>query len=514
MQKAIIYCRVSSERQVKEGHGLKSQEQRCRERARQKQYKVVKVFYDDGVSGSLFERPAMINLIKFLDANLLEKYVIIFDDLSRFARDVKVHIQLKAELVSRGAMLECLNFNFDDSDESEYAELVLAAGNQYQRKANRRQVLQKMKARLEDGFWPFCPPKGLVNKYSSIHGKVLTRKEPYATIYKNAIENYCQGIINSFEQGVEYVNKELYKEGVNDRISKSSFQRILTNPLYAGYIEYKPWGVSFKKGKHEGFITFETFKLARVKLDSKSKATQRKDYNIDFPIRGFVECSYCRRPLTASWHKGRNKYYAHYFCKQKNCIMVNKTVRKEVIESEFKRILCDMTPNKDVMNLVSVILKDIWSNKEKVENENKLILGRKIEHVDGKKQQYMDRISKTSDERLINEYEQQIRELLNKKEGLENELPNRTYSNENFGIACDTVLKYIENPVRMWQSENYQDKRLLLEMYFKEKLTYDLKEEFGITTLEPLVSLLIAKEPSKNQLVEMVGVEPTSKKTL
>lgn len=38
MQKSIIYCRVSSERQKTEGHGLDSQEHRCQELADRKGY--------------------------------------------------------------------------------------------------------------------------------------------------------------------------------------------------------------------------------------------------------------------------------------------------------------------------------------------------------------------------------------------------------------------------------------------------------------------------------------------
>src|SRR3989344_2647180 len=166
--KALIYCRVSSQRQVDEGNGLGSQEQRCRMYAKNKNYDAVAVFPDEAVSGALFQRPSMQKLIKYLDDHQDEEFVIIFDDLARFVRDVKIHIQLKAELVSRGAKLECLNFNFEDSEESEFAELILAASNQYQRKSNRRQVIQKMKARIEKGYWPFMPPLGLVNKKDAV----------------------------------------------------------------------------------------------------------------------------------------------------------------------------------------------------------------------------------------------------------------------------------------------------------------------------------------------------------
>ncbi|MFB2553038.1 recombinase family protein [Ensifer soli] len=49
-QKAVLYCRVSSAKQRIDGHGLASQERRCRDYAAMKGYEVVEVFRDD-VSG-------------------------------------------------------------------------------------------------------------------------------------------------------------------------------------------------------------------------------------------------------------------------------------------------------------------------------------------------------------------------------------------------------------------------------------------------------------------------------
>ena len=44
----------------------------------------------------------------------------------------------------------------------------------------------------------------------------------------------------------------------------------------------------------------------------------------DFPLRGFVRCETCGRPLTGSWSKGRNGHYAYYHC-QRQCRAVNVT---------------------------------------------------------------------------------------------------------------------------------------------------------------------------------------------
>ena len=85
---AVIYCRVSSKSQEEEGHGLESQETRCREHARLKGYTVEAVFPDTITGGGDFmKRPGMVALLSYLDAQPDQNYVVIFDDLKRFARD-------------------------------------------------------------------------------------------------------------------------------------------------------------------------------------------------------------------------------------------------------------------------------------------------------------------------------------------------------------------------------------------------------------------------------------------
>ncbi len=113
---------------------------------------MVKVYRDEGISGSLFDRPAMKELIAYLDENPTERFVIIFNDLARFARNLSVHLKLKTELISRGVRLECPNFNFEDTPEGEFIENVLASKAQLDRQQNRRQVIQKMKARLDGHY--------------------------------------------------------------------------------------------------------------------------------------------------------------------------------------------------------------------------------------------------------------------------------------------------------------------------------------------------------------------------
>jgi len=119
-KKALIYCRVSTTKQTIEGSGLQSQESRCRRYAEEKGYAVAAVFPDDVSAG-------MVSLLAFLDAQPEENFVVIFDDLKRFARDTVFHIQLRQALEERGAAVECLNFKFEDTPEGQFIETIMAA---------------------------------------------------------------------------------------------------------------------------------------------------------------------------------------------------------------------------------------------------------------------------------------------------------------------------------------------------------------------------------------------------
>ncbi len=515
MQKAIIYLRVSSERQVNEGNGLDSQKIRCEQYAKLKGYEVARCFKDEAVSGANSERLGFNALLEYIDNHASGEFVVLVDDISRFARDMQVHIKLRQNLKDRKVTLESPNFKFEDNPEGTFIEHVIAAKSQLDREQNRRQVIQKQKARFEMGYWPLCYPAGLINIRHHIHGKILVPHEPRASIFKEAIERYRDGLLNTLLQVRDFINSEYKEQELRPFISINGAHRILTNPLYAGWIEYKPWGISLKKAQHEGFIDKSTYDLVQIKLNSKTRITYRKDYHLDFPLRGFVLCGSCNKPMTASWHRGRRgKRYAHYFCKQSECTVYGKTIRKVILEGNFEHFITNLSPNQDVLNLVKSILLDIWQERSILEQKNVKLRDLKIGGLEVKIKTLIERITKTTNEDLIKAYENEIQNLQKQERELKENATPILYSQQNFGTALETVFSYIKEPVKMWQSERYEDKMLLLEMFFEEKLTSDRNGNFGTPTLAPLFKLLVQLEAPNISLVEMARIELASKKTL
>ena len=81
-----IYARVSTSKQVTDGHGLDSQLTRCLNYAKYNNYNVVKTYEEKGVSGRTLYRPELEKLFLDLKQNKNNKIVLV-DSLSRFTRD-------------------------------------------------------------------------------------------------------------------------------------------------------------------------------------------------------------------------------------------------------------------------------------------------------------------------------------------------------------------------------------------------------------------------------------------
>jgi len=510
---ALIYCRVSSERQVKDGNGLDSQEKRCRDYATQKGYVISEVFRDEGISGGKADRPAIAELIDYIDDHPLEDIVVIFDDLSRLARDVAVYIQLTKALKSRGVTIECLNFNFDDSPEGEYAELIMASSNQLFRKQNKRQVIQKQKSRLEDGYWPFCNPPAFkfVKDREKGRGKILVYNEPITKIHKSAFEQYDADILNTYDEVRDYVRSEYKKQGVNKLFGRNGAIYMLSNVLYCGDIAYKPWGVERRKGKHKGFISVEMFERVQLKMKGRAKAKARKDYSLDFALRRFATCSQCGEFLTGSFSKGEHgKLYPHYWCKTEGCPLRYTTIRNGDIDTSFENILTKAKPKKTVLELTHEVLQRCWNNKIKAHELTHASTIKELAQVSKQIDGYMARLGNTQNEDLVTMYEETLTNLVKAKKDLSGKIGVNPYTEKSLGTATNKVFKAIENPLGMWKTDSIEDKRTVLGMFFEGKLPYDMKNGFGTPKFSDGYNVIKSLESSKGSLVEMAGIEPTS----
>ena len=190
--RAVIYARVSSTQQKTEGHGLESQEIRCREYAGYKELKVVEVFRDD-MSGSVSSRPGMMAMLGFLKAHRNAPHAVIIDDISRLARGLEAHLQLRTAIANAGGVLQSPSIEFGEDADSLLVENLLASVSQHARQKNADQTKNRMRARVSVGYWCFPAPVGYRFEKVAGHGKLMVRDGAVADVIQEGLQSYASG---------------------------------------------------------------------------------------------------------------------------------------------------------------------------------------------------------------------------------------------------------------------------------------------------------------------------------
>ncbi|MDO8468160.1 MAG: recombinase family protein [Candidatus Peribacter sp.] len=99
-QALIGYSRVSTDGQ-REGYGIKIQEEKIKAYAEEKGLSVLRMFRDEGVSGALKDRPALLQLLNFVDENRKMRLGVCFLRLDRLSRSLVISEQLIADFQKR-----------------------------------------------------------------------------------------------------------------------------------------------------------------------------------------------------------------------------------------------------------------------------------------------------------------------------------------------------------------------------------------------------------------------------
>ena len=246
-------------------------------------------------------------------------------------------------------------------------ENVMASVSQYQREHNAIQVVNRMKARELSGLSTRSQaPHGYKQIQHPKYGKFFVKDEPLATLIQEALEGFASGRFATKKEFQQYLQTiPEFPKGKTGKVTYDQVKRLLTNVFYAGYLKNEKWEIPLTEAKHEAIITYDTYQKNQHRLKGVEVVRTRKDTAADFPLRGSVQCDCCGDALTSSWSKSQNgKHHPYYHCKNKSCVMYGKSIKRSVIESEFKELLGAISPSPKMLELTKAIIKDLNKAQE------------------------------------------------------------------------------------------------------------------------------------------------------
>lgn len=476
-----------------------------------KGYDVLETFMDEGVSGGMIQRPGMQSMLSFIKKHKDGQIAVIIDDISRLARGLEAHLELRTSIAEVGGKLESPSIEFGDDSDSVLVENLLASVSQHQRQKNAEQVTNRMRARAMNGYAVASRYVGY--KYEAVHGqgRMLIKDEPVASIVKAALEGFSN---HRFETQVEVArflqSHSEFPKNKDGSIHFDRVRRMIEQPIYAGYIDMPDWNVNFVQGKHEPLISLATWKRNQERLNETAKAPKRHDIREDFPLRGLVACAHCHRPFTANWSKGNLRSYAYYICQTKGCSALKKSIPKSELEGRFDAVLAGLKPNMGVFRMLTDMFKDAWEAGRKQMAVEAAALKRQQAEVEVRVAQLVDKMVETDSPTLLAAYEDRIKKLELDKALMAEKIAECGRPLRGFEETYRTSLEFISNPYKLWESDELDDKRMLLRLAFASPVEYCKNE--GYRT--PLTSLPFrvfgGKEVVDEKMVGVTGLEPVT----
>ena len=188
-----LYERLSrDDEQAGESNSIQNQKKYLEEYARQKGLRNIRHFYDDGYSGTNFNRPGFAALLEEIEAGRVETLVV--KDLSRFGRNyLQVGYYTEILFPKRGVRFIAVNNNVDsatpqDNDFTPFLNIM----NEWYAKDTSNKIKAIFKSRMKDGMR--CSgsiPYGYKRKPDD--KKTLIVDEPAAEIVRKIFRLACQG---------------------------------------------------------------------------------------------------------------------------------------------------------------------------------------------------------------------------------------------------------------------------------------------------------------------------------
>lgn len=460
MKKAVIYCRVSTEEQVKEGKSIEVQKELCKKWARENGHQVVGVYEDGGKTGTkTIGRHALEDAI----IHCQEEHInaVLVTDTDRIARNEFDHYYIRRELKKAGTRLIAINQPMiDDSPEGQLMGGVLATFDAFYSRLLGRKVKKSLEKKCKEGHWPGWAPLGYINVNKG------TKEKPYKVIEidpeKGSLITELFRLYSTGNYSVDALVDMMYEKGLRSKNGKRVYRSIiyntLKNPFYIGLMRFNG---KIYKGKHKPLTTPEIFETCqKITQRNNHNACRRRKYR--WLLSGFVYCHECGTRFYSSWQHKREKAYYHGSVKSgcKHYIPLGELENK--VAQEFKKIQFSKEFTQKIIEKVKELVKQSRENREKeirgLRNAIKKLEDKRNVLEDSLLDQTVD---KDTFKRKHNELTLQIQNLENEVATIENQ--------RGFDIdVISEVLSLTQNIYETFNKANFEAKRHYLSIFFEK----------------------------------------------
>lgn len=449
MKSAVIYVRVSSDRQEKEGWSIPAQIEYLKNYAEEKCFFVEKIF-SESETAKRAGRKAFNEMLKFCEEKNIN--TILVEKTDRLYRNFKDYVILEdydfeVHLVKEGTVI---SKNSRSHDKFIHGIKVLMAKNYIDNLSE--EVRKGLNEKVAQGYYPHKAPVGYKTIVNFDKKKIIVPDKEKAPFVKRLFELYASGV------SAEQAKKILYEQGLyhnTKEYAKSQLIKILHDCFYIGKFIYKG---AIYDGKHEPLISVELFnKVQKMFNQSKSRT-----HDVEFPYTGIIKCGYCGCQLTAELKKGK---YIYYHCTGKR----GGTCKKDYIrEEKFDKLIIEL-----LTRIAKAIPEEIYPKVVNAVKEMNTVgvnyatnsynqIAKKLETIEKRLDAlYEDKL----DGRITVEFwEEKNRAWQKEKNKLSIQLHSISKTNDTFREGSNLLLDIVKDLPQLYLNANLIEKKQILNL--------------------------------------------------
>lgn len=475
--KAVIYVRVSSKEQEREGFSIPAQKKFLRDYAIEKGLTVVKVF-EESESAKKAGRTQFKVMLAFLKDHPDIKVVLV-EKTDRLYRNMKDYNELNFEDLNLQIHLakegEILSKDSRSHQKFIHGIKVLMAKNYSDNLSE--EVIKGMSQKASQGLWPSVAPIGYIN---NLQTHTIEPDPKAGPIIAKAFELASTG-----QYSLAKLKRILYDMGLRSvrskaEFSKSQMQRVLSNPIYYGDFV---WKGQYFKGNHRPLTSKKLFDQTQEQLGfvKKSKLTKNS-----FAFTGLMTCGHCGCSITAQEKRKKSgRTYIYYHCTSGKGSCDGLTyLREETIEETFALALSKIQVPDHIIE---------WTRQallESHEDERKLHQA-KISSLDERYRTLQNKVDRSYEDKLDGNIDHefwiaQTTRWKQEQADIEAQLANLRTDNSNYMDQGIKLMELASRASALFKDMTNDEKREMMNLVLSNprilngSIEYDLKKPFSL----------------------------------
>ena len=497
-KKIYLYGRLSHEDELQgDSNSIVNQRKILCKYAEDNGFTPYEFIYDDGFSGTDFERPNFARMIEDVEAGNVS--IVIVKDMSRFGRDyIKVGIYTEILFSEKDVRLIAINDNIDtERGDNDFAPMMNVFNEWFVRSTSKKiRAVWQAKGKSGDRL-AVIPPYGYRKDENNSKQLVIDEESAAVVrrIFRLSVEGHGPAQIAKLLNGEHILNPSAYKfeRGIISKArsckdpyfwNTTTVHKILDAPEYLGNtVNFKTYSKSYKdnrsrnnpsgnqlifEGTHPAIIDAETWDIVRKMRQHKRRTPRYGDPGL---FSGVGYCSDCGSKLyfhtREIWNKAKTqaRYEGSYSCSryrkghqyqmpgEKDCCTCH-FIRQDVLEQlvlEEMRELLKFVSRYEKRFVRLVMDKSQQEQKRDTTAKRKTVSKHKqrIDEIDLLIERlYQDNVSgKVPDERYMKmsaKFEAEQAELIQSYDALEAELAEQERQNVNVDKFLSVVRRYTE----------------------------------------------------------------------